>query len=752
MKFITRGSIKRKLTLMVMTVTMCSLLLVGVVFISIDQNSASEAMYSRINVLARVISSRITAAVRFDDQDAAERLLSTLQQDKSVLFACAFVASGELVASYSIDETVKCPKSNPDIAGYKNDGRLELFQPINLNEERLGDLYLSVSTQELDKRLFRFSLIVLAVTVFASAIAFLLIMTLQKYITAPLIKLRDITDNISTYGNYDQVLPKAGDDEIGSLYRSFSRMMEQIKLRKEERQKAEGTLKQSENKFRTLVQNAPVCIHEIDLEGRVTSMNNTGLKMMGFDDELAILGLVYLDVVCEEDSQNVENLLSEALDGTTSFFEFKSVSEKDTRYLSSSFVPIKDEHGQVQRLMGITVDITKNKFNEIALRRAQKMEAIGQLTGGIAHDFNNILGIIMGNLDLLKMTLKGNDEANILIGKAHKGTLRAADITRHLLSFSRIETIKTTPTNVNTIFENIDELIARSLTVSIDVQTRLSESLWPVNVDPGDLEDAILNLSLNAKDAMPEGGTLIIETSNKLLDDDYTALNPGSSSGEFVMISISDDGIGISEDLIDKVLEPFFTTKELGAGTGLGLSMVYNFVKRSGGHIKIYSELGEGTTFNIFLPRAESVDKKDVHEVLVTSEPPRGKETVLIVDDEEALLDIATENLQSLGYKVLIAANAQQALNITENNNAVDLIFSDMIMPGGMDGYQLADTIHKKDPRYKILLTSGFTKTRDERRTDDNEYMKKLVNNRLHKPYGRSELALAVRRVLDDKY
>lgn len=752
MKFITGGSIKLKLTLMVMTITMCSLLLVGVTFVSIDQSSASDAMFSRINVLARVISSRITAAVRFDDQDAAERILSTLQEDKSVLFACAFATSGELVASYSMDGIVKCPKNIPNKPDYQNDGTLDLFQPINLNEERLGDLYLSASTQELNERLLRFSSIVLAVTLFASVIALLLVMSLQKYITAPLIKLRDITDNISTYGNYDQALPEAGDDEIGSLYRSFSQMMAQIKLRIAERQSAEYTLKQSENKFRTLVQNAPVCIHEIDLEGRLTSMNNTGLKMMGFENELAILGFVYLDVVCEEDRQNVEKLLSQALNGTANFFEFQSISEKDTRYFSSSLVPIKDEHGQVQRLMGITVDITKNKLNEIALRRAQKMEAIGQLTGGIAHDFNNILGIIMGNLDLLKMTLKGNDEANILIGKARKGTLRAADITRHLLSFLRIEAIKTAPTNVNTIFENIDELIARSLTVSIEVKTQLSEDLWPVNVDSGDLEDAILNLSLNAKDAMPEGGTLIIETSNKRLDDDYVTLNPGSSKGEFVMISISDDGIGIPEDLIDKVLEPFFTTKELGAGTGLGLSMVYNFVKRTGGHIKIYSELGKGTTFNIFLPRGGCVDKKDVNEVLLPTELPRGKETILIVDDEEALLDIATKNLQSLGYKVLTAANALLALNITENNNAVDLIFSDMIMPGGMDGYQLADTIHSKYPRIKILLTSGFTKTRDERLTDDNEYMKKLVNNRLHKPYGRSELAHTVRSVLDEKY
>jgi len=746
----TGGSIKRKLTAMVMTITACSLLLVGVVFISIDQNSASNAMSSRLNILARVISSRITAAVRFDDQDTAELLLSTLKQDSSVLFACAFVASGDLVAGYSKNQKVKCPKNNPDKPTYQNDSRLDLFHPIYLNEKKIGALYLSASTEELNERLIRFSLIVLAVTLFASVIAFVLVMALQKYITTPLIMLRDITDNISKYGNYDQALPEAGDDEIGSLCRSFSRMMEQIQLRNVGRQSAEDTLKESENRFRTLVQNAPLCIHEMDLEGCLISMNPSGLKMMSINDESCVSGLPYLNMVCEEDRQNVEYLLTKAFDGTASFFEFKSASEDDPRYFSSSLVPIKDDLGQVQRLMGMTGDITENKFNEIALRRAQKMEAIGQITGGIAHDFNNILGIIMGNLDILKMTLKGNYKALIRIEKAYKGTQRGAEITRRLLNFSRIGPKKSIQTNVNRIFENIDDLVAKSLTVSIEIQTHLSENLWSVNIDPGDLEDAILNLSLNGKDAMPEGGTLIFETSNKVLDASYLAINPESRLGEFVMISVSDNGTGMTEEIKDKVIEPFFTTKGQGEGTGLGLSMVYGFVKRSGGHIKIYSELGEGTTFNIFLPRAESDDKTDASRVLPPVELPRGKETILIVDDEQALVDIATENLQTLGYKVLVASNSQMALNVIEANSTIDLIFSDIIMPGEMDGYQLAGTVHNKYPQYKILLTSGFTKNRDELLTDDNEYMRELVGNHLHKPYSQLELALAVRRVLDE--
>jgi PAS domain S-box-containing protein len=735
---------------MVMGITVCSLLLAEIVFVTIDQNSASDAMSSRINVLSRVISSRITAAVMFDDKDTAELLLTTTQEDQSILLACAFSASGNLIAGYSRYAKENCPDNYFSELGSDQSDRLALFQPINLNGNQIGTLYILASTEELNERLMLFYLIVFLVTLFASIIAFLLVMALQKYITAPLIKLKDIADNISINGNYERELPEAGNDEIGSLYRSFSRMMDKIQLRETERDSAELTLKQSENRFRTLVQNAPVCIHEMDLKGRLTSMNPSGLKMMSLDNESSINGLVYLDTVCEEERKNVESLLSEALKGTSNFFEFKSVSQKNPHYFSSSFVPIKDDHGQVKRLMGITVDITENKLNEVALLRAQKMDAIGQLTGGIAHDFNNILGIIMGNLDILKMSLEGNEQAVSRIDRALKGTQRGADITRHLLSFSRIGSKETVRTNVNSVIENIDELVAKSLTVLIEVQTHLSENLWPVNVDPGDFEDAILNLSLNAKDAMPKGGTLIIETSNKVLDDKYAALNPESSSGDFVMVSVSDDGIGMSKEVKAKVLEPFFTTKKLGAGTGLGLSMVYSFVKRSGGHIDIYSELGQGTTFNLFIPRAKPNDKVDISKKSAPTEPPMGNETVLIVDDEEALVEIATDYVSSLGYKVLSALNAQQALDIIEENNAIDLIFSDIIMPGNMDGYQLAERLHKIDPQYKILLTSGFTKKRDEQPINENKFMCDLVKNRLHKPYSLSELAHNIRRVLDE--
>lgn len=746
----TKGSIKRKLTLMVMVITVSSLILAGSIFISVDMSAAEDSMSSRINTLTRVISDRITASIIFDDPTVAEQMLSALEQDQSILLACVYVEQDSLFALYSRDNKKACPKTPRDIYLSQNKNQLEFSQAITINEKNIGSLYVIASAKELNERLLWFALIAIVVTLLASIIAFFAVITMQKYITDPLIKLKDITDEISKNGNYNQVLPTVGDDEIASLCRSFGLMMDQIHHREAERQRAEDTLKQSENRFRALIENAPISIHEIDLNGCISSMNASGLKMINVNDESAICGLNYLDNVCEKDRPNVRNLLNKAFLGKASFFEFGGTSEHLPQYFSSSFVPIKDEKGVVQRLMGITVDLSEVKANENALRRSQKMDAIGQLTGGIAHDFNNILGIIMGNLELLKIKLSGDEPTLERIEKALKGTQRGADITHKLLRFSRDKAQGDQLICANDIISNIDDLVAKSLTVTIEVQTHLSEDLWPIRVDPGDLEDAILNLSLNAKDAMPEGGTLIIETTNKVLNESYVKSNPESSLGEFIMISVSDTGTGMPEDVKERVLEPFFTTKEQGKGTGLGLSMVYGFIQRSGGHIKIYSELEEGTIFHLFLPRERNNEDNKANEERPPVNLARGTETILIVDDEDALLDIASEYLSPLGYTLLTANNTKQALATIKENKAINLVFSDVIMPGDMDGYHLAEASIKASPKLKVLLASGFTKKRESEMKNENAFLLNLAKKRLHKPYNQQELSEAIRHTLDE--
>jgi ligand-binding sensor domain-containing protein/signal transduction histidine kinase/CheY-like chemotaxis protein len=383
------------------------------------------------------------------------------------------------------------------------------------------------------------------------------------------------------------------------------------------------------------------------------------------------------------------------------------------------------------------------------LRRSQKMEAIGQLAGGIAHDFNNLLGIIMGNLDLLKMGMGSDEKALNRIDSALKGASRGAEITKKLLGFSRVNAYGASLTSVNLFIENIEELLRKSLTVAINIENHLAFDLWPVNVDVGDLEDAILNLALNARDALLGAGSLVIETSNKVLDEDFVRLNPEGKIGEYVMLSFSDSGIGMTPEVKERVLDPFYTTKAEGKGSGLGLSMVYGFVKRSNGFITIDSELGEGTSIKIFLPRGGEVEQVEAYTI-DEEELPVGSETILVVDDEKELVELAVANLESLGYKTLTAFDGKSALNIIKDNPKINLLFCDVIMPGAMNGYQLAMASKRVRPALKTLLTSGFSKNKEDCFSSEDPVITKLKSELLRKPYSQAELVKAVRIVLDE--
>jgi len=512
--------------------------------------------------------------------------------------------------------------------------------------------------------------------------------------------------------------------------------------------KAEERVHQLRNYLSNIINSMPSVLIGVDADGTVTQWNGESVKLTGVSEEKALgQPLIQSFPRLAVDMPSVRDAIESRQEQIIPKRQYQRNGV--TLYENMTIYPLAANgvEGAVIRLD----DITEVHANEVALRRAQKMDAIGQLTGGIAHDFNNILGIVMGNLELLKMKLADNEVAMERIDNALKGLNRGADITRKLLSFSSNTTHEPMHVYANEIIESMEELISSSLTVAIDVQTYFSDDLWPVDIDPGDLEDAILNLSLNAKDAMPDGGNLVIETTNKVLDESYVKYNRGSECGDFVLISVSDDGIGMTKEIKEKVLEPFFSTKEQGKGTGLGLSMVYGFTQRAGGHLNIYSELRKGTTVQIFLPRAKKPGQTGVDKEKAVSALPRGTETVLIVDDEEALVDIAAEHLNFLGYSVLVAADAKQAIKMVKENANIDLIFSDIIMPGDMDGYQLAQTVHDLDPTFQILLVSGFIKRPEELRKNGYSFVRKLLEKRLHKPYSLPELAIAIRRTLDEK-
>ncbi len=516
------------------------------------------------------------------------------------------------------------------------------------------------------------------------------------------------------------------------------------------RHEAENALIHLRNYLSKIINSMPSVIVGVDLDGKVTQWNKGAEEATGVSENDALGQL--LDQSFSRLSQDMRLVFEAIKSGQRRIVAGRLyMKDEEVLYEDITVYPLMDDEGKdVEGAVVRLDDVTEKHTTEVALRRAQKMEAIGELTGGVAHDFNNILGVVMGNLELLKIGLPGHDEALVHIDNALKGASRGADLTGRLLGFSRHQNKETKRTNVNKVIEGISDMIARSLTASVSFEAHYWDGLWPVDIAAGDLEDTILNLSLNAKDAMPDGGTLIVKTTNKVLDDSEIRHNPNATSRSFIVISVSDSGTGMTAEVRDKALEPFFTTKEEGKGTGLGLSMVYGFVQRSGGHIQVDSELGKGTTFHIFLPRLEDSAQTDFRTENVLAEIPRGTETILVVDDEESLLDVAAAYLSNLGYSVLKASDASKALEVMDEHSSIDLLFSDIIMAGGMDGYQLAEIVRSKYPKCAILLTSGYIKKREALTGSRAEFVVRLGENRLPKPYNQSTLAFAIRRALDE--
>jgi len=397
----------------------------------------------------------------------------------------------------------------------------------------------------------------------------------------------------------------------------------------------------------------------------------------------------------------------------------------------------------VRRHFFVGRDMTEKLAAEAQFRQAQKMEAIGQLTGGVAHDFNNILTVITGTIGILNDAIADKPQLVTIAKMIDEAAERGAGLTRHLLAFARKQPLQPREVDVNALVLETAKLLQPTLGEQIEVAPLLAADAWTALVDPSQLATAVLNLALNARDAMPGGGKLTIETNNIYLDEAYASMHSEVTVGNYVMIAVSDTGSGISPANLEKVFDPFFTTKGVGKGTGLGLSMVFGFVKQSGGHIKIYSEEGHGTSVKIYLPRATGLDDTAA-EALISSEVKGGKEIVLVVEDDSLVRKYVITQIDSLGYTTLEASNAAEALELIGNGNTVDLLFTDVIMPGSMNGRQLVDEALKRRPSLKTLFTSGYTENAivHHGRLDSGVLL-------LAKPYRKSDLARMIRLALD---
>lgn len=509
-----------------------------------------------------------------------------------------------------------------------------------------------------------------------------------------------------------------------------------------ERKLIAEALRESEGRFRSLLQDVPnVAIQGYGLDGRVHYWNKASEVLYGYSEQEALAGNLLTLIIPPEMRDTVRDALKNvAAGGGIDNGELSLMCKDGARvsvYSSHSVVRRSD---QPPELFCIDIDLTERNALEEQLRQSQRLESVGQLTGGVAHDFNNLLTVIMGNAELLTDELASNSRLRPLADMISSAGKRGAELTRHLLAFARKQTLDPKAVDVNRLIGEIRGLLRRSLGEHIEMEFAFGADPSSAMVDPGQLEGALLNLTINARDAMPDGGMLTIETANIELDAEYTAHHTQLLPGHYVLLTVSDTGCGIASEFLERVFEPFYTTKETGKGSGLGLSMVYGFVKQSKGQIMLYSEPGVGTTVKIYLPGSDApIDITDEPETRSSG----GDELILLVEDDELVRTSVANQLRSLGYRVRTAEDGSEALEMLRTQNDIDLLFTDVVMPGGMNGRELVEQARASHPSLKVLYTSGYTESAivHHGRLDPGVEL-------LSKPYTRLELASKLQLVM----
>jgi PAS domain S-box-containing protein len=513
------------------------------------------------------------------------------------------------------------------------------------------------------------------------------------------------------------------------------------------RRRGEGELQRTEKFLNLVIECVPDMLFVKDAQDhRFILLNRAGEELLGYDRS-EVIGKEDYDLFPKDEADDFLTRDREVIQsGKLHLTPEESVTTRyrGERVLQTQRMPVFGEDGEPKYVLGHSEDITDRRTMEHQRRQAQRMEAIGNLTGGVAHDFNNMLGIIIGNLDLLEEELKDNKMALELAGEASNAAQRGAELTMQLLAFSRQQPLDSKPVDVNALASRTTRMLGRTLGEQIEVSLTLAEDLWLAIADPAQLEAAIVNLAVNARDAMPAGGKLMIATRNAWLDEDYTSRHAELAPGEYVALEASDTGTGMTPEVMSRIFEPFFTTKAPGKGTGLGLSMVYGFVRQSGGSIDIYSEVGHGTTIRLYFPRAQDGIPSSTEQGASVAVPLARNEIIMVVEDNTGMRRVAARQLRGLGYRIIEAEDARSALDILDRDEPVDLLFTDVVMPGGMTGLELARQATSRRPGLKVLFTSGFSHA-----VQVNEDTMEGIAL-LSKPYGRHDLARIVRRILDE--
>jgi len=775
---------KRKLRLVIMVTSTLALLLACSAFVVHDSIALRRHMVSELASEADVLAVRAVSLLNGDDPKPAEEVLAGVRDDLDIVCAAVYGADGKLFGSYQRPgRKAFGPPSTAQAKGHRFwSSHLIANSKVVRDQQHVGSVYLESDLQAVRSLLTHHLIIASIVVLTASALTLLLTGRLQRLVTDPFLKLTNLAQAVTQQKDYTARAPKSSDDEVGKLIDAFNEMLEQIQerdkaLRKAnddlekrvqertqllqrelfERMKTEENLWESQRTLSTLMSNLPGAAYRCrnDLERTMEFISEGSHELTGYRpaDLIQNAACCYAQLIHPEDQKRAWQETQAAVEAKRPFKLIYRIIAANTqeKWVWEQGMGVFSDDGKLLALEGFISDMTdrkraeeERKRAEEQLRQAQKMEAVGRLAGGVAHDFNNVLTVITGYCDMLLRRTDDSDPLHKNVDEIGKAATRAASLTRQLLAFSRKQVLQPKVLELNEVVAGMQKMLRRLIGEDVEFRTSFADSLGLVKTDPGQIEQVILNLAVNARDAMPQGGTLTIETGNVTIDQASIGQKREITPGEYVMLAVTDTGVGMTEAVRAHLFEPFFTTKGLGKGTGLGLATSYGIVRQSGGYIEVYSEPDHGSTFKIFLPR--------VDEALPVQSPepkddalPQGKETLLMVEDEVAVRELSALILRECGYTVLEAGNGIEGLQVAQadREGKIDLVISDIIMPQ-LGGQEMVARLQKRTPDVKVLFTSGYT--------DDALVNHGVLDRRvafLEKPFSPKQLAIKVREVLD---
>src|ERR1017187_9321571 len=742
-------SIQQKLQSIVMVTCTAALLVASVVFTLYDRSTFLRAKMQDLSASAKMVGSNSTAALSFGDAKSAREVLSALQAKQNVINACIYNKDGRVFASYSRDVAHSdCfpPPAQAQATAIVNHNMV-LFQPITLNGKSIGTIFIEADLTDLSSRLTRFLEIDFLVLVASLAVAFLLATRLQRVISGPIRELTDTALSVSTRENYSVRATKRGDDEIGVLFDQFNSMLDRIQQGDIALQEAQSGLEnrvaERTSYLNALIENSPLDILVLD-SGQKVQLCNPAFEKLFQSVPQEDIGKPVVALFPNEKTLPEASGTSGATSNGTPVSLTTRRARKDGSFVDVELhlVPLIVNR-RVLGSLSIYQDVTEQRMLERQLRVAQKMEAIGRLSGGIAHDFNNLLGVIIGYIQVMKRSLLPGNSSYEYAEEIEKAGQRAVSLTRQLLAFSRQQVLEPVILNLNTLVSEMEKMLPRLIGEDIKLNLILDPAIGQVKADSGQIEQVVMNLAVNARDAMADGGKLTIQTANAELDTVFEREHPGSVPGQYVMLAVTDTGTGMDPETQAQIFEPFFTTKERDKGTGLGLATVYGVVKQSSGYIAVESEIGKGALFKIYLPRIEQpvATKSESSQASLTV---RGSETILLVEDAEPLRKLAHMFLRDNGYQVLTAADGAEAQQVAEQNpGPIHLLLTDVVMPG-INGRVLAERLAPLHPAMKVLYMSGYT----DSFIAGHGVLEEGIHL-LHKPFTKEVLVRKVRELLD---